>query len=417
MRIAHVTDCYLPRLGGIELQVHDLASRQRAMGHEVSVVTSVTSDPGTRAVVNGHEDFDDARVGSIGSGVLVHRPTERGARGGHGVIRYAHSWSGRSVVLRGKYDVVHVHASTFSPLAFLTAHAASRAGIPTAVTLHSLWSYATPLFRGANRLCSWADWPVAWSAVSSVAAEPLRQVLRDRAAVAVLPNGVEPAQWLSGPVASSAAAVRLVSVMRLARRKRPRDLLAILRQVAQEVGTSVRLSAEIIGDGPQRPLLERYLRRHDMNGWVTLAGRRSRAQIRQALGQADLFVTASTLESFGIAALEARTAGLPVVARAGTGVEDFIAHRREGILVASDAEMVGAIVELVTSPAARAAMATHNRSVAPAPTWDDVLARCDALYDAALTSQKAIHATVCRRLADSGEARPIESHTREGARQ
>ena len=40
MRIAHVTDFYLPRLGGIELHVSDLSDRQRAAGHEVEVLTS-----------------------------------------------------------------------------------------------------------------------------------------------------------------------------------------------------------------------------------------------------------------------------------------------------------------------------------------------------------------------------------------
>ena len=35
MRIAHVSDAFMPRLGGIERQVHDLALRQLAAGHEV----------------------------------------------------------------------------------------------------------------------------------------------------------------------------------------------------------------------------------------------------------------------------------------------------------------------------------------------------------------------------------------------
>ena len=46
MRIAHVTDCYLPRTGGIELQVRDLAAHQRAAGHEVEVLTGTEAAPG-----------------------------------------------------------------------------------------------------------------------------------------------------------------------------------------------------------------------------------------------------------------------------------------------------------------------------------------------------------------------------------
>ena len=42
MRIVHVTDCYLPRLGGIETQVADLVRHQIAAGHDVHVVTRTT---------------------------------------------------------------------------------------------------------------------------------------------------------------------------------------------------------------------------------------------------------------------------------------------------------------------------------------------------------------------------------------
>jgi hypothetical protein len=47
VRILHVTDYYLPRLGGIEMQVHDLVTEQRARGHDASVLTVAT---GTSAV-------------------------------------------------------------------------------------------------------------------------------------------------------------------------------------------------------------------------------------------------------------------------------------------------------------------------------------------------------------------------------
>ena len=39
MRILNLTDTYLPRLGGIELHVSDLARRQRSAGHRVQVLT------------------------------------------------------------------------------------------------------------------------------------------------------------------------------------------------------------------------------------------------------------------------------------------------------------------------------------------------------------------------------------------
>ena len=59
-------------------------------------------------------------------------------------------------------------------------------------------------------------------------------------------------------------------------------------------------------------------------GWVSLPGRVSREELRRLHWDSDLYLSTARLEAFGIAALEARTAGLPVVARRGTGADDFV---------------------------------------------------------------------------------------------
>ena len=40
LKVGLVTDCYVPRLGGIEMQVHDLAQHLQRAGHQVVVITS-----------------------------------------------------------------------------------------------------------------------------------------------------------------------------------------------------------------------------------------------------------------------------------------------------------------------------------------------------------------------------------------
>ncbi|HXR68538.1 MAG TPA: glycosyltransferase, partial [Dermatophilaceae bacterium] len=62
MKIALLSDCYLPRLGGIEVQVHDLAARLTGRGHEVVVFTAT---PGSHGERGGFVDRVD--------GVAVHR--------------------------------------------------------------------------------------------------------------------------------------------------------------------------------------------------------------------------------------------------------------------------------------------------------------------------------------------------------
>ncbi len=419
VRIAHVTDCYLPRLGGIELQVHDLASRQAAH-HDVTIFT-ITQGAArfgrTRTSFDTHHEVAKivavgdrgmshegggldrmaGRTGRIRSAAFSGAARLGGARRAAtnsktttaGVtvdvkaqekIRYLRARFGPSWVGAHDFDVVHVHASSFSPLSFLVARNAALKGVPTVATVHSMWAKASPLFDAADLLCGWGDWPVAWSAVSSAAAEPLRSIVGRRGDVTVLANGVDPSQWDIDPQPPAPNQLRIVSVSRLASRKRVVQLVHLLRKARQKVPSSIEMHVEILGDGPQMGEIRSYLEVNSMTGWVHLRGRVTRAEIRDTFARSDLFVAPASLESFGIAALEARTAGLPIVARTRTGVADFVIHGVEGWLVGSDAAMAETIASLARSPELVARVAVHNRLYPPRVDWQSVEYSCEALY-------------------------------------
>ena len=120
-----------------------------------------------------------------------------------------------------------------------------------------------------------------------------------------------------------------------------------------------------------------------MDGWVSLPGRLEREQIRETFSWSDLYVAPAELESFGIAALEARCAGLPVVANGRGGVGEFIAHGREGLLAETDAGIVHALSTLIGSADLRSDMFRHNLRVAPVLNWATTLRLADGLYDTA----------------------------------
>ncbi len=86
------------------------------------------------------------------------------------------------------------------------------------------------------------------------------------------------------------------------------------------------------------------------------------------------------LESFGIAALEARCAGLPVLARAGTGVEEFIDQGVDGWLVHSDRALADMITDLAVDRHRLEQVARHNRNVPTGINWTMVLDRYDDVY-------------------------------------
>ena len=161
----------------------------------------------------------------------------------------------------------------------------------------------------------------------------------------------------------------IASVMRLSRRKRPMPLLRILKQLRYRTSPSIDLRAVIIGEGPLRAKMTSYLEAHDMDSWVSLPGRLERSDIREIFSHSDLYVAPAELESFGIAALEARAAGLPVIASRHGGVGEFISDGDEGFLTGSDDEMVYALAALATDRHTREQIAAHNRAVAPSVNW------------------------------------------------
>jgi glycosyltransferase involved in cell wall biosynthesis len=356
MRIAHVTDCFLPRLGGIEMQVYDLALRQQQAGHQVTVYTAQAADVP-----------DDDRLRTVRLPSRAGWVTPAGLR------------AVGPAILREQPDIVHAHTSLVSPLAWQAARTVSAAGVPTVMTMHSLCKVPTPFLRLKAPIFGWPDLPVQWTAVSRVAAQAVNRMLPGHDVI-TLPNGIDPSVWRVAPRPTNPQRLQIVSVMRLVPRKRPVHLMRVLADIRRRVPDSIELKAVIIGTGPEQPAMERFLDRHRMRDWVELTGRLDREAIRQVHAESDVYLAPATLESFGIAALEARCAAVPVVAMRVGGIGEFVEHGREGLLVGSDAHMAEATADLLTSPERLQAMREHNRLTEPATNWARVLEVTDAAY-------------------------------------
>jgi glycosyl transferase family 1 len=198
----------------------------------------------------------------------------------------------------------------------------------------------------------------------------------------VVPNSVDLGFWRpDGPERLPGTGLHVVVVGRLAARKRPLDAVRALHDARRRIPGTIPLTATLVGDGPEHDRVARFLALHGMRPWVRLAGNLRPPAVRDVLADADVFLAPATLESFGIAALEARAAGLPVVARAGTGVADFVRDEQEGLLAADRGGLADSLVRLACEPALRAAITTHNRQTRPIgvdlPT---VVARYEACY-------------------------------------
>jgi len=161
---------------------------------------------------------------------------------------------------------------------------------------------------------------------------------------------------------------RLVFSGRLeAEAKRPDRLLPLLGALSGEFpGLALRL----VGEGSQRSRLQDEAARAGLAERVSFAGPQPPSGVRAELAEADIAVVPSTFESFGVAALEALAAGVPVVASDLPGLREATGgHAR---LVAPDdlAAWVAATRRLLLSPDERREASRAGRAFASGMTWE-----------------------------------------------
>lgn len=367
MRILHVTDVYRPRVGGIEMFVEELAARQWAAGHDVTVLSPTA---------------DRSRGAPAGPVTVIRTPTP---------APWPLPLLPRRDLELSSYDVVHAHLSVVSPFSSRVAKAAVACGTPTIATVHSMWTGREGWVRLVGAIAGWSSWPVRWTAVSSAAAASMRGPLGPKTPVDVVHNGVD-VDWWRGMAHDRGGSrpFTIVAVMRLAGRKRPLPMLEALAALRDEVPAEIPLRAVIVGEGP----LERKVRAHNehlgTSGWVEVAGPRSRSAIRELYRSADAYAAPCYQESFGIAALEARAAGLPVLAMRSGGVGEFVEHGVEGFLCHDDDEMVRALTVLATDREVRDEMSAYNLLHPPPMDWQLTLDGFEAAYDLAYTATARI---------------------------
>jgi glycosyltransferase involved in cell wall biosynthesis len=345
----------------METQVRALAHQQVKAGH---VVTVITATPG-RSPEESDGTVGVIRITAPVPGDLPVHPRARAAIAAR--------------LSEIKPDVVHVHLGEISPFAWGGVRAVRQLGLPRVATVHSVWS---PLMRGllAPLGRTWARSPTVMSAVSGMSAERVSASLGVE--VHVLPNGIDTDVW--HPRAQHAhSGVRFIAVQRLAPRKRTG---ALVRAFAAASSGDSSMHLEVIGDGPARARLERRVRAWGREDAITFRGRVTPEEIRAAFAGSDVFVQASRRESFGIAALEARASGLPVIAYGESGTADFITSDLNGILVSDDAELARAIGFMGRDASVRSRLTAYARIVPVEQSWQTVVPGVDDLYARAVSA-------------------------------
>ncbi|MGZ4256566.1 MAG: glycosyltransferase family 4 protein [Gaiellaceae bacterium] len=150
------------------------------------------------------------------------------------------------------------------------------------------------------------------------------------------------------------------TIVTVGRLKAPKDHATLLRALGRLEAGSFR--ARLVGDGPDRPLVEEEIREQRLETAVALLGERD--DVAEQLAEADVFALSSTSEGLPLSVIEAMAAGLPVVATAVGGVPELVVDGETGLLVpARDAKALAqALGRLVRDRELRERLGEAGRS-------------------------------------------------------
>jgi len=140
--------------------------------------------------------------------------------------------------------------------------------------------------------------------------------------------------------------------------KRVEDVVRAFARVAAHVPARLLM----IGDGPDREKAARLARQLGVSDRMQIPGKQER--VEPFLRMADVFVLPSEHESFGLAALESLSSGVPVVASTGGGLPEVIHSGVTGFLrpVGDYVGMAEDLLTLATAADLRAVMGRAARA-------------------------------------------------------
>ncbi len=170
-------------------------------------------------------------------------------------------------------------------------------------------------------------------------------------------------------------------VGRLAREKQVRRL--------EEVARVPGIQLVVVGDGPERPWLQAHLPDAVFTGM--LGG----AHLARAFASLDLFVHTGTNETFCQTVQEAQASGIPVVAPASGGPLDLVTNRVSGLLydVEDPRGLRRAVATAVGDPELCAQMAEVGRAAVAGRGWAAVVDELVSEHYLAVTGQRAVWAS------------------------
>jgi len=221
----------------------------------------------------------------------------------------------------------------------------------------------------------------------------------DPSRVVFIPNGIDPANFVVAPgmnevrpILGSFAPPGTIVIGTVGRLDPVKDQAGLvsafnlLRESLPEVRERLRLV--IVGEGPQRSVLEAQIAHLGLLEQVRLLGNRD--NVPAILVEFDIFALSSIAEGMPGVLLEAMAAGLPIVATKVGGVSEVVSSEITGLLVAADSPhaLAEALANYVSDEALRSRHGHAGRErVETGFSLNEMVSAYTTLYDELLHAE------------------------------
>jgi N-acetyl-alpha-D-glucosaminyl L-malate synthase BshA len=257
------------------------------------------------------------------------------------------------VIKNRQLDLLHVHyAIPHASAAYMAKQILAKEGIhiPVITTLHGTditlvgrdKTYAPVVTFSINE----SD---AITAVSQNLREETYRYFAITKEIEVIRNFVDVKRFSRKPIDAFRKAIApngeklLLHASNFRKIKRVTDVVRIFASVKKEIPAKLLF----VGDGPERSTAEDLSRELGVCDDILFVGKQE--QMEDILAIADIFLLTSEYESFGLAALEAMAAGVPVISTNAGGLAEINIHEQTGFLcpVGDVAAMSGYALDLL----------------------------------------------------------------------
>ena len=281
-------------------------------------------------------------------------------------------------------DLVHVHyAMPFAASAYLARELLRPRSLGVVTTLHAtditVVGVEPSLFRVTQFTIQSSD---RVTAVSRFLKERTEESFGITRPIEVIYNFVDPRVFTPGRRPSLRLAPPQAKVLMHASNFRPVKNIPAVIKIFAEVRKQRPTKLVMVGDGPEKPGAEQLARELGVQRDVLFLGNQD--CMEELLPLADVFLLPSSSESFGLVALEAMSAEVPVVASNIGGIPEVVEHGVTGFLHDPGATdgFVSSVLRLLGNDRLRRSMCRRGRQVPREPfNVDEIVDQYIRVYD------------------------------------